>query len=227
MARSQLLKDIASGKGSLESILLRLKVILSDLNNNEIIRWIEGELAGYKDEDVIPNYRVFMGQPIGTYIQNLKLKMTNAPVPLLAVLSQENIDKISEITFREGIASVQNILDGEERNSMSKILPASFCHGISIPELQIFSMNIVVPATKLEGIIANVKSKLLSVVLELEKQFVNLDDLDIREQMEEDPSKRASVSFTIENIVFDHSIAIGDRNKIESSSIGHSQMEGS
>lgn len=44
MARSQLLKDIVNGKENMESILLRLKVILSDLDSQPIIEWVNGEL---------------------------------------------------------------------------------------------------------------------------------------------------------------------------------------
>ncbi|WP_269800869.1 AbiTii domain-containing protein [Bacillus sp. SN10] len=47
MARSQLLKDVVSGQASLENILLRLKVILSDLDNDLTMSWIQGELHGY------------------------------------------------------------------------------------------------------------------------------------------------------------------------------------
>lgn len=68
MARSNLLKDTVSGQVDLENILLRLKVILSDLEDKDILGWIEGELRGYSEEDIAPDYRIITGRAMGTYI---------------------------------------------------------------------------------------------------------------------------------------------------------------
>lgn len=51
MARSNLLKDVISNSISLETILLRLKVILIDLEDNSILEWIDGENKGLLPEN--------------------------------------------------------------------------------------------------------------------------------------------------------------------------------
>lgn len=61
MARSQLLKDLVNGQETLENILLRLKVILSDLDNELIMNWIQGELQGFDTKEDIPTYRIKKG----------------------------------------------------------------------------------------------------------------------------------------------------------------------
>jgi len=55
------LKEIVNGSVSLETILMRLKVILSDLENDTIMSWVRGELEGYSDRP-LPSYRIFDGQ---------------------------------------------------------------------------------------------------------------------------------------------------------------------
>ncbi|WP_438827837.1 AbiTii domain-containing protein [Streptococcus parasanguinis] len=57
MTKSQLIRDIAEDNISLESALLRLKVITYSLNNFHLQKWIEKELKGYELDDEIPQYR--------------------------------------------------------------------------------------------------------------------------------------------------------------------------
>ncbi|MCT1391936.1 hypothetical protein M4D76_27195 [Peribacillus frigoritolerans] len=221
MARSQLLKDVVTGKESIESILLRLKVILSDLDNEPIINWVNGELRGYKEEDDVPRYRILKGTPMGTYIVNQGYQYSNAPVPLMHLLSEDFFENIITLSVRDSIATIQNVLNGENRENYSNIIPTEMCHGMSTDELQIVSMRISFSSNKLDRIVSNVKSRLVDIVMELEKQFDNLDDLDIKDQVEESSSKKEQVIYNIEQIIYEGSIKVGDKNKISKSILGH------
>ena len=55
MAKSQLIKDIATNNISLEEALQRLLLITSELDDLDISNWILSELNGYNSEDIIPN----------------------------------------------------------------------------------------------------------------------------------------------------------------------------
>jgi hypothetical protein len=221
MARSQLLKDIVSGKENIENILLRIKVILSDLDNELIMNWVNGELQGYKNIEDVPSYRILKGRPEGTYIVNNQIKYTNASVPLEGLLSKETIDELNTLKVRDSIMAIKNILDGDNRNNYSKPVDTYFCHSISIAELQIASMKISFSSNQLDGILSNVKSKLVEIVMELEKQFEHLDELDIKPQVEENLSKKEKAVYNIGQIIYDGSITVGDKNKISGSKLGH------
>ncbi|GAB1774169.1 AbiTii domain-containing protein [Priestia megaterium] len=222
MARSQILKDVVSGKESIENILLRLKVILSDLDNELIMKWVDGELQGYKSQDDLPAYRIFKGSVIGTYLLNYQAKYTNAPVPLEVLLPSEQIESISRITVNDSIATVQNILSGENKDKLAKVIPTAYCHAISTDQLQIAGMQVHLSSNYLDGVVSSVKHKLIEIVMQLEKQFDNLDELDIKSQVEEDSSKRDQIVYDIENIIYEGSpINIGDKNKIGKSKLGH------
>ncbi|MBS4199325.1 hypothetical protein KHA93_06615 [Bacillus sp. FJAT-49732] len=221
MARSQLLKDVVNGKESIESILLRLKVILSDLDNDAIINWVEGELKGYKEQIEVPPYRVLRGAPKGTYIINQVAQYTNANVPLRHILSEVLIDKMVTLDVTDSIGALQNILNSENRDHYQKLIPTEFCHTISTMELQITGMTIYYGANQLDAIVSNVKAKLVEVIMELEKQFENLDDLDIKDQVVDNREKKEEVVGNIQQIIFDNSINVGDRNKIGRSKLGH------
>lgn len=220
MARSQLLRDAVSGKESIENILMRLRVILSDLKNENIMNWVNGELGGYKDKKVLPPYRILIGNITGTYLVNFTTQYTNHPVPLQFLISKEQKDELSTIRMKDGIGTIQNILQGEHRESYGRVIPTEYCHTISTDDLQIAGMRVLVPSNRLDGIVSQVKIKLVDVIMELEKEFKNLDELDIRSQMEENNSASHVINI-IENIIYDESINVGDKNKINQSSFGH------
>lgn len=220
MGRSQLLRDAVSGKESIENILLRLKVILSDLDNENIMNWVNGELEGYKDKENIPSYRVLKGNITGTYLVNFTTQYTDAPVPLDFLISKEKIEELREIKMTDGISTIHNILQGENREDYAFVIPTAYCHVISKDNLQIAGMRVKVASNQLDGIVSRVKSKLVEVIIELEKEFENLDELDIRFQMEGNESAK-QVIYNIENIIYDESIKIGDKNKMDRSRIGH------
>ncbi|MFD5020014.1 hypothetical protein ACFWMP_14020 [Paenibacillus sp. NPDC058367] len=220
MSRSQLLKDLVGGNTSIENILLRLKIILNDLENEMIMGWVNGELAGYKEKGTVPKYRILKGSPIGTFIVNQRFKYTDSQVPLESLLSREEIDSIITLDVLDSIATLQTILDGENRDRYAKQISTALCHSISVNDLQIAGMNVMIPSNQLDGIVSHVKSKLVEVILELEKQFVKLDDLDIRLQIDENSSKKEQVIYNIEQIIYEGSIEIGDKNKLQRSKLG-------
>lgn len=82
-------------------------------------------------------------------------------------------------------------------------------------------MSIRFSSIDLDGIVSNVKSKLVDIVMELEKQFDHLDDLDIKEQVEKSSNIKDQVTYNIEQIIYEESIEIEDKNKISKSRLGH------
>ena len=55
------------------------------------------------------------------------------------------------------------------------------------PSIQIINMTIEISFNLLDNIKSTVRSKLVDIVMELEKEFDNLDDYDLSSQVEEDP----------------------------------------
>ncbi|BCA33695.1 hypothetical protein BwiPL1_20770 [Bacillus wiedmannii] len=221
MARSKLLHDVVSGRESLENIFFRLKVILADLDNQTIMNWVHGELQGYKSDDEIPPYRILIGNAVGTYIINSAAQYTEASVPLETLLNADQIIELKTVHMRDGIGALQDILNGENRENYAWTIPTSYCHGISTRQFQLLGMRMKIGSNQINGIVSHVKSKLIEVIMELEKQFDNLDDLDIKSQVEDDTSKKEQVTYNIEQILYDSSIQLGDKNKVSRSLLGH------
>ncbi|GIO57983.1 AbiTii domain-containing protein [Paenibacillus cineris] len=223
MGRSQLLKDLVSGKESIENVLLRLKVILTDLDNQQIMVWVNGELQGYPNVDDLPDYRILHGTAYGTFLVNYRYQYTNTPVPIDSLLSEELVDEILTVPCTDNIKTIENqYTEVKDNYTYGRIVPTSFCHSISKGELQIASMTVKIAPNLLSEIVATVKSKLVEIVMELEKEYENLDDLDIKTQVESDDSKTQQVVYNIEKIIYGDSVSVemGDKNKISKSKLG-------
>lgn len=193
MARSNLLKDVISNSVSLETILLRLKVILSDLEDTSILEWIDGEIKGYKANDTVPTYRVIEGRPIGTFLVNQSAKYTNALVPLnFTKLPEEYIQEMLTINIRDGISTIEKNLNSENRDQLGRPIPTEICHSISSPQLQIVAMDVMFAANDFENIITYVKNKVVDIILTLEKNISieAIDSLDISTSIDKTPKIR-------------------------------------
>lgn len=220
MARSQILKDLVSGDNNLESVLLRLKIILSDLENEEINNWIDSEIQGYENFEDIPPYRILQGRPMGTYILGSPfngLKHTNSQVPI-GHLPKDVRDSLLTLHLTDGLLGIKSLIESD--GTIGKSVTTEFCHSISKEGLFITGMNVIFSVNQIQGVIANIKNKLMNILLKIEKEFGNLDSLDTFAE-ETDTQALQSIEQYIINVIFDESIKIGDNNKIKSSDIGH------
>lgn len=215
MAKSKVIKELASNEISLEVALNRLLIIASDIENEELAQWVENELNGYPAGAELPAYR----EVDNTYIVysgiNGRFQVKNAPLPLYEILG---VDK-EQYSFRifDGVNSLTTQMTGEYKygsdlTALAGIIRAKT--GISCT-----SITQLVPQNAIENIISAIKSKLLKVLIKLDKEYGCLDELDI-DITEKDPEEVRKINATIINYIFeDRSIKIGDKNRIDGTEI--------
>lgn len=176
MAKSQLIKDIATNKINLEEALQRLLIISSNLEIDKIEDWIINELNGYGDKIDLPLYRKNIGYTLVYSGINGYFNMTNQPLTL-NFFPKELRDIIDETEFRENIRVAEKAVF--ETNKLGKDLSdlaGAVYSETGVKCYRIFKeYNII----SIDGIISQVKNKLLLFLLKLEKNFGNLDSLDI------------------------------------------------
>ncbi|GAA0448404.1 hypothetical protein GCM10008983_28050 [Lentibacillus halophilus] len=216
MSKSQILKDLVGGEERLESVLMRLKVILADLENEEINKWINSEIQGYETVNDVPPYRVLKGRPIGTYMLG-NLKHTNASIPLNHI-STELREQMLTINITDGALGIKSLLDST--SEVGRPVPAEVCQRLSHVGFYLSGMRIEVSPNQLQGIVANIKNKVTNIIMKLEKDFGNLDSLDVFSG-EGSPKELESIQQYIISVIYDNSITIGDENKIKTSNVGH------
>lgn len=215
MAKSKVIKELASNEISLEVALNRLLIIASDIENDELAQWAEHELNGYPDGSELPGYRNADNTHFVYSGINGRCCIENAPLPFLEILE---IDK-KDYSF--------NILDGV--NSLTALAEGKYKYGRDLTAMAgaiqartgiiCTSIKQLVPNNVIENILSAIKSKLLKVLIKLDKEFGCLDELDI-DISEKDPEEVRKINSIIINYIFeDRSIKIGDKNRIDGTDI--------
>ncbi len=226
MAKSKIIRDLANGTVDTATALKRAKVLFSDLNNDELLKWVNYELIGYPDDATLPDYRVIQGNLIGTYTigtMHNYLKYTNASVPL-GKMPQDLIDDTLSISLYDGVSALKALetKSNATGNGICKTIPAD-CFGViskySNPFMNIASAQVEAGGHVITGILALVENRLFDALLLLEKEFGILDDLDLDIASKTD-EEIESIAKQISVIIYnDNRVQIGDRNKIEGSTI--------
>lgn len=224
MAKSQILKDLVNGNEKLDSVIMRLKVILSDLENKEIDKWINNEIQGYSKSDEIPSYRVLTGEPMGDYILGSPhngYKYTNAKVPINK-LNKEMQENLLTLYLTDGISSLMDMKTGKS-GQLIKPIPAEFAGNLSYSGLHVLRISVHFSVNQIHGVISIIKNKLTDIVIKLEKDFEDLDELDVFSKEDTQQNLESLQQYIIQLIFEDKSINIGDGNRIKDSDIGHGE----
>lgn len=213
MAKSKIIKEFINEVISLEVALKRLKVILSDLNDPKLLRWVTNELRGYVQSEEIPEYRKDKGILLTSYVAG-GMNVRGASVPI-EILGEELQETLLNVTITDGVGGVIDMI--EKDKEIGKVLNGDLCAILSqLTGVAILEARVVVSKSILLAILNNVSDRVLEIMIELERQFGVLDDLDIiveGHNLEE-------VKENLRCIVFqDNSIKVGDKNKLQKSGI--------
>jgi hypothetical protein len=227
MARSKIIQDLANSKVDTMTALKRAKVLLSELGNNELLNWINYEIAGYPSEVILPVYRIKHGNLIGSYFKGSMashMTWTNVSLPL-GKMPDDKKDEILSVQFREGVEALKQLSENSADGSgqLGKVIPADFFSAIATynddPFMIITSARAVIGTHCILNIFSVIENRLLDVLILLEKEFGNLDELDLDVQSKT-PEELQDITKQIIVIVYsDHSVNIGDGNKITRSDI--------
>ena len=104
MAKSKIIKDLANGTIDTATALKRTKVLLSELNDSQLLHWVNCELTGYSDDEELPDYRVVYGQLMGSYFKGSMtryMQWTNVSLPL-GNMPEELQEALLSIRLSEG-----------------------------------------------------------------------------------------------------------------------------
>ena len=176
MTKSQLIRDIAEDNISLDSALLRLKVITYSLNNFHLQKWIEKELKGYELDDEIPQYRKEISYFIRYSGINGSFNISSAPLSE-SFFTDEAKKILRERQINNGIGTIERNLSVEMIYDLIEFAP--MVSSVSKSSIQCYRLEQVVNKASLENILNNVKIMLIDILLDLESKFGELDQLDI------------------------------------------------
>jgi len=221
LATSKIIKDFTSADISIEIALKKLRVLLSNLNDDKLTNWTKYELEGYDKGADLPKYRVVTGRILSTLIVGTVydgIKYTNYPLNLVN-LSPEKSKEILSSNVYQSVSSLEVIVN--ERTTTQKPLPPQIYEGLATLcgiNANILSAHVEFDYTVTQDILAKINGKILDTLLTLEKEFGNLDDLDI-DISKKNENQLKTIVQNIQVNLYDNSISIGDNNKIKHSDI--------
>lgn len=228
MAKSKIIKDLANGAIDTQTALKRTKVLLQELDNEDVLEWINCEIEGYSNDSEVPNYRKIDGRLYGSYFKgSMASHMTYNHVPLpLGNMPDETREAILITDITQGIEALKCMVfdNGEgDTKSLVKTLPADIYPYIAKcnndPYMIITSASVELNRPQLLNIFSKIESILLDILFYLEKQFGNLDELDIDIDSKNEEELEEIVKHIQVIIYNDHSVSIGDDNRIKDSTI--------
>lgn len=226
MAKSKIIKDLANNSVSIITALKRTKVLLSEFGNDELISWINNEISGYPDGVELPDYRCVKGNIVGSYFKGSlasHVTWTNVPIPL-GKMPHEQKEKLLNISFREGIESLKILLNdsSEKESRLGKPVPADYYPYIAKCNndlyMMIISARVEIGYQNVQNIISVVENRLLDILIYLEKEFGNLDELDLDVDSKSREEKENIIN-KLQIIIYDQRVKIGDGNTIKGSKI--------
>lgn len=228
MAKSKIIKDLANSNVDTMTALKRAKVLFSELGNQDLLNWVNYEISGYPADVPLPDYRIERGHLKGSFVRGTMrahVKATDISLPL-GSMPQDLKDDILNVSFRESIGGLKQLSDGNTTGQLVKTIPAECFHMIAKynndPFMNIISARVIVGVQCIADILATIENRLLDALLLLEREFGNLDDLDI-DATQKSPEEIENIVNQVYIIVYnDSSISIGDGNKIKDSSISTS-----
>ena len=118
MAKSKIIKELANGSIDTQTALKRTKVLLQELDNDDVLRWINCEIEGYSSGSEVPEYRKISGQLYGSYFKGsmaAHMKYTHVPLPL-GKMPDEAKQAILVTDVTQGIEALKRMVSESEQS---------------------------------------------------------------------------------------------------------------
>ncbi|AAZ19464.1 hypothetical protein Psyc_1616 [Psychrobacter arcticus 273-4] len=191
----ELIKDISYDKISLNQALTRAKLIAYKIDNNEFISWINKELNGYDDLDIVPEYRQ-LACDIVAKVENPYHGSKRVPIDLTE-LNQNIEGNLYKFNYISGISNIEQNLENVNHSNEQYgyiDLPIGIVRSIIniVQQNNISAVSRKMQFGQLHNILSTTKQKLLDTLLELNRAFPNLED----EYMNDDKKDTASQIIT-------------------------------
>ena len=205
---------------SVEIALKQLKVLLAEFDKPEMLKWVNAELQGYDDTDVLPEYRVVVGNLVGNFL-NYYTKCTHISIPLKSDAPKELVEMCSQVRLYDSLSALRALTETDRefgRQINASLLPyVQQFSAISMTAL--LNATVEFSQTQVKNVFSRVENAVLDVLLLLEKEFGNLDDLDIDLTSKSNDEIQNIASNIMILLYNNNSIVIGNNNRMKDTSI--------
>jgi AbiTii len=207
MLLDDIITILSDQNGSLESALLKTKILMRKLGHKELVGWVNAELTGYEANADVPTYRHVHSSPHGHVVLNgWQYKDTLLPLSTL----KEGIRKnVTEINISSSIGTIEEQVKTYRKNNTGLVrqltpdyMPA-LAKGLA-PGAAILAAWCEINMAEVEAILVQVRSRLLDFCLELQEQLGDATEQEL-------PEKAASIDTLrlFQTIVYGGTVIVG------------------
>ena len=159
---------------SLGSALLKMRVFAARLRSGDLEDWVRLEGEGYKNSDDLPIYRKISLIHLGHYIGPFDKQIINAPIPP-AIITRYISNEALSVNIRDSISGVERLASNSEsgRDGVEYAFAnyPILLQGAMYPNFSLVGVKGVVSSSVLNEIVVVVRSKLLDLTLEIEREI--------------------------------------------------------
>lgn len=197
---TDIIDTLSDDTKSLTTPLLKVKVLATRIGNETLLKWVNNELDGYKTSDELPEYRQAKAIPRGNIRQGYYQEQ-NVTLPI-TIFGEKIAKRLVKFPLDQGVKALESIATGESGDTMAKQYGADFCafltgaarkNGQSIEITHAWTQ---IHVSEVVQTLSEIRNKLLDLLLELEKQYPNLD-----KDLKENKVDKTQVNQTIVNIM--------------------------
>jgi len=167
----EIIEILSSDKGKLSNALIKTKVLLHKIGRKELIEWVNNELNGYPDKDLVPSYRTLSAQVL-VNATNIAYQVNSHPIPLghldedyrnsLITSKMSQSLAVLEKWIEKDNGLLQSPIPMEANGLLEKGLDSSYRIQRAWCEIQLADIT---------QIVIQVRSRLLDFVLELNEKL--------------------------------------------------------
>ena len=175
-----LIEEVADESNyTLSAILLKSKLLASQLQSRDFRKWIDSELDGYSDVDLVPEYRIIYPDIQADYYGQQGQSWTGVSISL-DEFPKNMQDNLGRHIFLDNIAELEALLDGESytlRKNFTADLVGFIRQG-PVPRVQnmeILGVSAIIAKHSVKGVLHAIRKRLLDFLIELREKYPNLE----------------------------------------------------
>jgi hypothetical protein len=174
----KLLDDIVellmNESGSLNEALLKTKVLLRAIGQNELVGWVNDELTGYRDLSSVPPYRKLQARVLGNISNGWHTVARSQLVPLTN-LPEEFREYWEAQEMTEALGVLEKMVSGDDGDKhLSRAMPPellSMLGGLLSSGFHFEKIWSQVELPQIRQLLIEVRSRLLDFILELREKI--------------------------------------------------------
>lgn len=214
----QIINELIDQNISINSALLKTKVLASRISNMKLLEWVNSELSGYDSNRSLPLYRKDIKNALTGNVINGYAKLTNIQIPTDG-LEENMIKSLTHCSFFQSISCLENMIS--EREFIAVAIPVGIrsliernWQDMGNPGLGIISCQKIIARPAIVEILSNVRNKLLDFMLTIENEFgINTELTALKRE-------KAKITNIVNNTIITSNgdgnlINAGDKNDIE------------